>query len=330
MTTRLLTASLALAIATACLAQTTTRPKPAWAKPPVPTAPAPSSPASPTEPANPAGRPGDPSPNATGKVDLRPRFKLGQEVRLSMDIANSRQQTGVAATDAGNAKQDIHCTLKLKCTSVDESGYTLDLVIESFKFDGDMGGQTVHFDSKKPAGDDPMGEVMNALIGTALPVKMDLSGNITSLGGGLSGLSALGGGSGSAADALKGMFGPLATSRKGSGFSNVGDSWSNEDVMDTGLGHVRLKTTNTLKSASRGNATITTKGTFSLDPSSTGPGISIRESSLDGETHWDTDSGMLDSMTMKQKLRVEQKPQSGSTPSSSTNEVDMKVERLSK
>ncbi len=266
-----------------------------------------------------------------GKVDLRPRFKLGQEVRLKMDVSTSRKQTDPAADpQSASQKTDIGITLALKCTGVNpETGYTLDMVFESFKFDGDIAGQTVHFDSKKPDADDPFGELLGSIVGTSMPVKMDLSGNISSVGGGVTDLAGMTGSMGGA-DLIKGLFGPLATSSKGTGFAAVGDTWTNEDAMDAGMGSVRVKTTNTLSSARGGTATITTKGSFSLDPSSGGPGVAIRESSLSGETKWDTEAGMIDSMTMKQHVKVEQRAQKGAAPSSSTSEMDVKVKRVAK
>jgi hypothetical protein len=97
--------------------------------------------------------------------------------------------------------------------------------------------------------------------------------------------------------------------------------------MDTGMGTVRITTTNTLKSVSGGMAAIDIRGVFSLDPSSKGKGVTIRDSNMSGEAKWDTESGMLDSMQMHQKLSVEQK-QGNEAPTRTGQDMNMRVQRV--
>jgi hypothetical protein len=125
---------------------------------------------------------------------------------------------------------------------------------------------------------------------------------------------------------MKGMIGPIFTTKKGSGQVSVGEKWTNEDTMDAGMGTVRITTTNTVKSYSNSVALVDINGKFSLDPSS-GKGVTIRDSSMNGEFRWNTEVGMLDSMTMKQKLTVEQKQDKG-PPTRTSQDMNLKVQRM--
>jgi hypothetical protein len=259
---------------------------------------------------------------ASGKIDLRPHFKVGQETRLKMETDVSRKE-GDAKADS--TSQSMSGTLLLRCTQTDpETGSTLDAVFETFKFTMKGPAGNIDFDSTKPGG--PGEDLLGDILKTPLTVKMDPDGNITSVSGGAMG--ALGEGM-SAGDLLKGLFGPIATAKKGTGQVNVGDRWTNEDTMDAGLGTVRITTTNTLKSYVSPMATIGLTGTFSLDPSSASKGVSIRDSSLAGEVKWDTEAGMIDSMNVKQKCSVEQRQDKG-PPKHETDEITTKVTRVKK
>jgi hypothetical protein len=98
--------------------------------------------------------------------------------------------------------------------------------------------------------------------------------------------------------------------------------------MQAGLGTVKIRTDNTLKSASSGMAVISTKGTFSLDPTSTTQGVRIRDGKLDGDTKWNTADHMIESMNMKQKLVVEKRDTTTGQMSTSTQTTDIRVNRV--
>ncbi len=169
---------------------------------------------------------------STGKIDLRPRFRVGQETRFKMEMDST-----------GDQKATVGATILLKCLETNpETGSTLEVSFETLKLK--MNG--VDFDSSKPSkSEDGMDDLIRPLIGTKLSMKMDKEGNITSFDGGMGGLGDQMGG----ADIFKGMFGSLSTSKKGTGQASVGEKWTNEDTMEAGMGTVRITTTNTLKSA---------------------------------------------------------------------------------
>jgi hypothetical protein len=247
---------------------------------------------------------------STGKIDLRPRFRVGQETRFKMEMDST-----------GDQKATVGATILLKCLETNpETGSTLEVSFETLKLK--MNG--VDFDSSKPSkSEDGMDDLIRPLIGTKLSMKMDKEGNITSFDGGMGGLGDQMGG----ADIFKGMFGSLSTSKKGTGQASVGEKWTNEDTMEAGMGTVRITTTNTLKSATGTTALVDLTGKFSLDPSS-GKNVTIRDCSLNGEFRWNTELGMLDSLQVKKKLTVEQRQDKG-PPTHTTMEVNERVTRIS-
>jgi hypothetical protein len=258
-----------------------------------------------------------------GKIDLRPRFRVGQETRFKMDMdSNGAQQAG----DGPPVNQTVGATVLFRCIESNaETGYTLEVTYEALKLKAKAAGMNIDFDSSKaPKADDPMDEAIRSIVGMKLKVKMDLDGNISSVDGG--GGGGMGGELMSGADLMKGMVGPIFTTKKGSGQVSVGDKWVNEDTMDAGMGTVRITTTNTVKSYSNSVATVDINGKFSVDPSS-GKGVTIRDSSMNGEFRWNTEVGMLDSMTMKQKLTVEQKQDKG-PPTHTSQDMNLKVQRM--
>lgn len=301
-----------------------------------------------SRPSTPPSKIRDESPaKRTGpKIDLRPRFTKGQTIKFKMAMTNSGKQVVSTPTTPGtltpttpptettqNMSQEIGLTLKVKDTNK-ETGSTLDLIYDSFKISmKGPDGSDITFDCNGKNSDDPMSGLLAPLVGLTLELKMDKDGNITSVTTGEGGeagdiASLLGGASGmkslTSADVVKNLFGPIMTTRKGAGEAHVGESWTNEDLIDAPWGKMKLSTTQTLSSARGSVATIDLKGKFDLQPSSgTSPAPNIRDSLYVGKTLWNTQLGMLDEMTMTQRLVVE--PSQGSK---SVNEMNVKVTRV--
>jgi len=270
-------------------------------------------------------------------VDLRPRFTVGQEVRLNMDIATKRSGTAPTPTPDpddldqkadGDGDLNVGMTLSLRCTAADpEEGYTLSMKIDTFRISGTMNGETMNWDSKKQGQDEALDAALGGITGVTIPVTMDKNGNISEVGGGLGGgLAGAMGGKLGGGELFKSLFGPLTSRTSNTGEARVGDKWTNDDTMQAGLGTVKIRTDNTLKSANSSMAVIATKGTFSLDPQSSQQGIRLREGKLEGETKWNTGDHMIESMNMKQKVVLEKRDPRGPTQTS-TQTMDVKVSR---
>lgn len=262
-------------------------------------------------------------PERSGKVNLRPRFEKGQELRYTMVIESSTSDS--QAGDPQSSSQEIG--LLLRCTKADtEAGYTLDLVYESLKMKVRSPLATIEFDSTKPAkADDPADAALRTIVGLTLPVTMDKDGNISAVGSGDGAMGALVG-QFSGGDMIKGMFGPIMTGRKGTGEASVGESWTNDDIIDGPAGQMKISLTHTLDSHSGGKATIPMRGRVTLSPSS-GAGatgkVAIRDSTISGKTVWDTSLGQLLSLESRQRVVVDTSHE-GQT-SSQTQEMNVRV-----
>jgi len=282
------------------------------------------------------GQPGrENAGDKSNRIDLRPKFKVGQSVRFKMTMKSDSGEEG-----GQSMEQEI--VLKMTTRSGDvEKGSTVEMLYESLKFKLNAGDMDVSFDSTKPDKNNPYDSILRPLVGLKMNVVFDTDGNITSVsgdesGGGLSGMVA---GQFSGADVARGVFGPIAGTRKGDGHAAVGESWTNEDVISGGLGSTQVKTTNTLESVKGGRANISIKGSVLLDGSgSTGlPMVNIKDSTLKGKAVWDVEAGMLESMTQEQTLSIEApslemdpdaKPTKGDRPTLTKHTMKVSVNRL--
>lgn len=272
-----------------------------------------------------SARQGDKPAAASGQVDLRPKFKRGQEVRFEMllDISSSQ-----AAGDMGDlkvsTKQELGLALKVKDVTADGRA-TIDLVYESLKLTTDSTLAKMSFDSSQPAEkDDETGALLRPVVGLTLSLETDEVGNITSV--------AAPSGSGASpmlrqftgADVVKGLFGPIVRINSGSGVASVGDTWTNESVMQGGLGAMKLRNNYTLRSCSPPRATLDISGSVSLDASAAGL-ATVRDGTIKGSATWNTEQGMLESMEMTQKLKVDTKL--GEQTMATTQDMTVRVRR---
>mgnify|MGYP000667802842 CR=1 FL=1 len=262
---------------------------------------------------------------SSAKVNLRPRFTPGQEIRYMMEL----EINSTAAEQVQKITQEIGLLLRVKDTSP-ESGSTLELVYESLKLSsgGMLGG--IEFDGAKPRpADDSQAaihDMLKPIIGLTLTIKMDRDGNISSVTGG-GNLPAHVAAQFTGADGIKNLVGPITSLNKSPGMVAVGESWHNKDSMQAPMGTMNIATTHTLKRHKGADAEIEITGTVTLDPSAaTGlPQVAIKDSTLTGIAHWDTEVGMLKSMETNQRLSTEQ-VQDGQTIKS-TQTMSVKVKR---
>jgi hypothetical protein len=268
-------------------------------------------------------------------VDLRPKFEKGQELRYTLAMNSSTRQSTLtpapkaksprtpakpgsqpdAAPDASanaDSSSRVVMGLRLKVTDVSqESGATVDLVIESIKAAVQSGDAKLDFDStKKSNPDDPAAALFQSIAGTTLTLKVDRDGNISSVTGGES-LTALGqfvspggGGQGKPGD----LFSSLFSAHKASGQAAVGESWENSDRIDSPLmGGFRMITRHTLTSVRGREAYVDVRGR--VEPSSEAPGaapFTLQNVQHQGTYIWDTGAGALKQMdsTMSSEVRA--------------------------
>lgn len=311
--------------------------------------------APPPKPETPAGAR---APDRQGRVDLRPRFRAGQETRLKLELkdaetprasAGKPSRTGTAKPRPDTSKpqpadpldpdatgtsipsssqQEIGILLRVKETGPD--GTKLDIVYESLKISlhGPLG--EIEFDSKSKAGGDadPAAEIFRSIVGTTLIADLDPDGRVRSVTGeprpGAGGdLSA-----NLAGDFLKGSFGSIMTAGDAPARANVGDQWTTRSVMTAPGGSWTINATNTLKSASGGRAMIDIRGTVTLDSATSGAGLgaAIPESKYTGRVAWDTEAGMIENMETTMRITV--RPPTSAGGGETVREVTTRITRL--
>ncbi|MCC6678969.1 MAG: hypothetical protein IT436_17730 [Phycisphaerales bacterium] len=297
-----------------------------------------------------------PESRSDREVNLRPKFRKGDQTRFIMTIDSTGQTRSAdaaapaskdrsrpdskkpakqaAADDKAEEqtmKQELGLLLRVK-EADPEKGATIELVYESLKVDLRSPGMDVTFDSTKKAakpasktGSDPSASMpteqdmieamLRPMVGTTITMQVDADGNITSSSGGsalsmagmLTAVNGLTGsslpGAGAGGDALGSLF----TVAKGRGSAAVGESWTTSDTLDNSLiGTFRITNKTTLKSHARGLAQLAFAG--HLEPGTQGsPGLlsstaQVKESDFTGDAAWDTERGMLKTMTSDQRI----------------------------
>lgn len=254
------------------------------------------------------------------EVDLRPKFAQGQQTRFKMEVTNTsdpvtatrpvpKKPGDPAPARHATTRSTMEMVLSLKVQSVSpDREATVSLVFDALRVSTTNQDGKVEFDSSKPTSgeDDMVGILLKPLVGTALTLKVDRAGNITSISGGET-FSALGqfvGGVGQAGD----LFGPLFTVKKGTGMARVGESWEDVDKIDNALlGQFKMTTRHTLRSAYGSEAKVDMAGR--IEPGSESPGSGaghIKDSSFAGNYTWDTERGMLKRMDSTMRVKMEQ------------------------
>lgn len=276
--------------------------------------------------------------DGAGGIDLRPKFKAGQQTKYRMRITQTAKtkskESGPMdgfADLAGDENTEHDIAFSLKVTSVDEDGTAkVELVYESVKVTGEIGGERVSVDTTKPATTDKgdQADLIRAMAGTKMSMVIDRDGNITQTSGGGGLLGGAGGGSD--------LLGPVFSPGKAPGSAKRGQSWTHIDEIGMGglVGPMRLITTHTLESASNTEARVKVKGKIETGESSPGGGgkgtptemVKITRSDHAGSYVWDLERGQIKSMnsTMKSEIKLDM----GGIGMTRTGDSVMKLERV--
>lgn len=237
------------------------------------------------------------------------------------DLRQPDAPAGKAAADGTSMKQEMVLVLRVKDADP-LKGAEVDLTYESLKMSVTSPEFSGEYDSTKPkppparrpAGggdgialpsdfDDPLAMIGQMIVGQTLTLKVDADGKITSISGGQGIAGALGGGV--SGGAPKDLFGSIFTPKAGKPTAEVGESWENVDVIDTGvLGKFKMTMRHTLRSAAGREAAIDLKGR--IEPESVGGagGTQVQDSTITGQYIWDTARGMIKRMETKQEVTI--------------------------
>jgi len=290
-----------------------------------------------------------PPATAAGRVDLRPRWELGQVVRYTMKQTSNQQSPN--AEDPKNpttVRFEETTGLKMTAKAVDTATgeATVEVLFESVKvkFESDLAN--VEFDSTKPPAKtpakpaDPLDAIDSMIadqfkqkVGTTITIKVAKDGRILSTSGGET-LSPAMPGLPSAADAMKqlgGLIGPITTNSSAGfdGTAKVGDRWTHRDQLTVGpIGGLDLTTTYDLRSHSNNLAKVYYKGHAEGKNSTGQPQLAnVDSAEHSGIYSWDTRNGQLVRCEMEQKIAISSQLTGGKPATSTTTLV---LERIGK
>ncbi len=267
------------------------------------------------------------------KVDLRPRWEKGQQIRFRMEL-KSNNAVGMGEEAGSDQQQGVTQDIRLLFRVVDakpESDATVELVYEKLKVSMTTPVGTFEFDTDQPKEKDAgntLAPGFRALAGTVLTLTIDPDGNIKNVSGGeaLSG-AGLAGRLSQPGD-LKDLIGPIMTPKRSPGVVSVGQSWENVDTIDSGfIGRFKLTTKHTVKSANANAAEVDVSGRFDKDSEApSGSAFQIKAGKFDGRYTWDTAKGMLKKMDTTQSFKIE--GAMGEQKISVSNDTTMKITRI--
>lgn len=309
-------------------------------------------------------QPGSRTSGSSREVDLRPRFKEGEELRYVMTLENEGL-TEIAEMEPSRQKSWQQIEFRMKTISSDaEKGSVVELIYDTLKVNVEAGETKIQYDSTKknqpasrksnqkpvvkpsrskdPAEDllmddptaDPSESFLEALapvVGTKLTLNVAPDGAITAVEGG-SGLSSalISKYAGPITDpqGVKDLFGPIFSVRAAKASATVGEKWQHIDRMDLSmLGSLRLTTDHHLKSFSGGRATVDFKGKIEMDSEGAGApqAFKITDTRYEGSYIWNTELGALETMQQVQEFSL-----GGGTPEAALklrNNGKVKIER---
>ncbi len=275
------------------------------------------------------------------KIDLRPRFKVGEDVRLRL---LTQEVTKTTLTGESGLNQDSSSSremvISLRCIKKEEKNSIVEMKIESLKASlkgAGIEGSDGTFDSTAPASKDaqnPMAEALRPLVGQAFTLVFDSDGNITSVKGNEKlGGSAMGGMAGQlgSMSGVQLLLSPITTPGKSSGEAAVGQTWTTRDSIDSPFGRLNMTTDYKLASHVGNVADVPIQGKLSLDSESgemaQALGVKLKKSEYSGRMKWDTDRGMIQTMDVNQSIALEASPGGQSVSFTQTNTT--KITRLS-
>ncbi len=303
-------------------------------------------------------------PTLPGKIDLRPKFRRGQQTRYTMTIDSVTDVKSPQLPEL-DQKQEIRqqIDLLMRVVEAGTDGSTIELVYERVRVSFESDAFSAEYDSargprsKPPAkrnpknpkspgntdpGDSPLpgdptgildttddeffAQAMQGIAGTVLTIELDGAGNILSVSG--AGSLVPGGGM----PAVGGPAGSswIVSSPGQSGFASVGETWSTTSSLgNTPLGNFKMVTNYTLRSATGGKAVIGISGGIeagsAADKPGPGGGAQIRDSKYSGTCTWDLGSGQLRELRTSQSATIE--GASMGVPMTMRSSTDMTVRR---
>lgn len=260
-------------------------------------------------------------------VDLRPKFVVGTQARVTVTLEASQTMVGQMGMGDITSASRQGVVLAERVTESDPAkGATVELTYERVVVQINNPGDPVDLDTanpKEPRQRDPndlmsmtaMSEAMIAphikqLIGKKLTLKFEPSGKLVGVSGtgdtGVIGVMGPIAGLSAETAVFARLYGPMSMMDPAKAAAvSVGESWEfKQDTMSPSVGQVKLVATLTLRSADADRATVVGVGKY--EPGEGGMMMgTIKASSIDGEMLWDVRASRMLSLVTNQAMEVE-------------------------
>lgn len=241
------------------------------------------------------------------KVDLKPKFVVGQELRYSIDQNSDAVMKQAAPGAEGEAKENKVTQHQLmivsrKTVSVSETGAQVEMTVQRVSLKAKVpAGADLNFDSDDPAEKDvnnPLAMQWRPLIGKVYTFEVGLDGDIKSVKV-PQGVFIM-----NSPEGVKSSFAPLFRIRPGEPLTAVGESWTQNDDIATGgaMGNMVSEAHVTLKEVKDDTARISFDGRVRYKDQGAAQAMDIKDGTISGETRWDLKAGNLQSLEGSQRL----------------------------
>lgn len=237
------------------------------------------------------------APAAEATIDLKPKFEVGQEARFTLESVQNTVQTMAGQEQKQSVTQ--HMTLLRKVTAVDESGVSIELIIESLKVKVDSPMMALEFDSSKPAEEDganPYVEQMRSMVNAPIQAKLDANGMVqeVTMPEGVEAAGALD------KEKFAAQFEPLLWVKSDPSTATVGEEWNRTSTQTMELGEMKSDMHFKLAEVKDSIAMIQTSANVTL----AGDMAEIKQSKSEGSYRWDTAAGILDEYETTQQMEL--------------------------
>ena len=247
-----------------------------------------------------------------GKVDLRPRFVVGQENRFTVEM---KSRTGTQLLDRSRVRLQEYnqrILVKRRVVSLDEGGgATMEVVYQGVLVTLIAGNKAVTFDTEGTNGteaEELLGVTARNAINKPFTVKVDALGQVLSVSGNtnegdkpaavnLIGSDIIG-------QSMAPIFG-LGSEPEG---CTASETWTITRSAPAGkTGKFQLTTTNTLSAVAEPQATIDIRGTVALEPSDMARRgkAEMTASQIVGQQVWNARDGVADRSVYRQEMTIE-------------------------
>jgi hypothetical protein len=244
------------------------------------------------------------------KIDLRPRFTVGQENRFRVTMV-SRTQTQFLDTPRVRL-QEYQQTMRVrrKVIEASESGATIEIVYEAVAVTLIAGNKTISFDSdgiNSPEPEEVLGPTARNALNRPFTIKVDQYGKVLSVSGNTQDGTKMAAVNLIDTDILTRSLGPIYGLGKEPSTAAIGETWSATRESKPGLtGTFSTTVRSTLRSVTGDRADIDVDGKVNLELSEKAKEgkAELSKQEVRGDQIWNVLGGVVDRSFFQQTMSV--------------------------